>query len=220
MLINLQETIQKYNLDIKGVIHLGANEGQERDVYNSLNVSVLWVEAIPEVFEKLYWNISGYPMQRAINACIGKINGEEKIFHISNNEAQSSSYLPLGTHKTAHPEVHYIDHVAMSTIRVDTLIDSVKDNFGETPFEINEQWLLMADLQGSEMDALISCGELLDKFGAVYLEVNEQPLYEGCALKHEIEDFLGGYGFTPVEEFMYKQWGWGDEFFINNSLIA
>lgn len=209
MLIPLKPLLEKYNLNINGVIHLGASSGQERDAYRELGCAVIWVEAIPEVFNELVGNLQLYKNQIAVSACIGAIDGEEKIFNVSNNEGQSSSYLNLGTHKISHPEVHYIGSFATKTTRVDTLAKDLK-------LEIDESWLLMADLQGAEMDALIGCGELLNKFGAVYLEVNELPLYEGCALKNEVEEFLNGYGFNPVEEFIYKQWGWGDEFFVKN----
>jgi FkbM family methyltransferase len=213
MLIPLKDVITKYALNLKGVIHLGASYGQERDIYNELGLQVLWVEAIPEVFEQLKKNIEPYPNQKAMYACIGSMDGEEKIFHVSNNEGQSSSYLPLGTHKIAHPEVHYTRSFVINAIRVDTLVSALN-------LDINEEWLLMADLQGAEMEALISCGVLLKKFGAIYLEVNKQQLYEGCALKCDIEDFLFGYGYIHVEEFMYEQWGWGDEFFIKSDLLV
>ncbi len=107
----------------------------------------------------------------------------------------------------------------MKTVRVDSLLDVLKEEIGETPFEIDERWLLVADLQGCEMDALISCGEYLDKFGMVYLEVNTKSVYEGCALKNEIEDYLAKHNFVTIEEFIYEHWGWGDQIFLKKSLL-
>ncbi len=73
MLISLPEIIQKYNLDIKAVIHLGASEGQERFIYDSMGVAVIWVEAIPSVYVKLYDNVTNiYNLQYPVQACIGK----------------------------------------------------------------------------------------------------------------------------------------------------
>lgn len=213
MLIPLPEIISKYNLNIKNILHLGANTGQERGVYDSMNLDrVIWVEAIPEVYSQLVSNLSAFKKQFAINACIGTIDGERKIFHISNNEAQSSSYLDLGTHKNVHPEVQYVNHIEVICARVDTLMNALN-------FKIDNSWLLMADLQGAEMDALYSCGSLLNKFGAIYLEVNEQELYQGCALKPEIEQYLFEYGFEPIEELIYKNFGWGDELFVKTTLF-
>jgi hypothetical protein len=35
----------------KGVVHVGANEGQERDIYARYNLNVLWIEPLPDVSE-------------------------------------------------------------------------------------------------------------------------------------------------------------------------
>jgi len=49
-----------------------------------------------------------------------------------------------------------------------------------------------------------------NEFKIVYLEVNTQHVYEGCALLPEIDKFLRGHGFKKAEERIFKQWGWGD----------
>ncbi|GMR17054.1 MAG: hypothetical protein BMS9Abin32_108 [Gammaproteobacteria bacterium] len=49
-----------------GVVHVGANSGQERDLYALFDLPVLWVEPIAEVFRELQANIAGYPQQRAV----------------------------------------------------------------------------------------------------------------------------------------------------------
>lgn len=212
MLIDLKQAIAKHNLSLKGVIHVGANKGQEADIYSDLGLEVVWIEAIPEVCEQLNEHIGNYKNQVAVNACIGAENGIAKVFHISNNEAQSSSYLELGTHIQAHPDVYYVSKFSTQTVRIDSLLKGMC-------IDVDEHWLLVADIQGAEMDALIGCGDLLNKFGCVYLEVNTQHLYEGCALKHEIENYLAHYKFVPVEEFIYAHWGWGDEFFIRKNIL-
>jgi len=38
-----------YLKKIKGVIHIGANEGQERDKYKKYSLSVVWVEPLPTI---------------------------------------------------------------------------------------------------------------------------------------------------------------------------
>ena len=48
MLINLEELISKYNLNIKGIIHCGAHHAEEFKLYkkNKIN-NVVWIEANP-----------------------------------------------------------------------------------------------------------------------------------------------------------------------------
>ena len=39
--------------NVSGVIHIGANSGQEREEYNLYSLDVIWIEPIPKVFKKL-----------------------------------------------------------------------------------------------------------------------------------------------------------------------
>src|SRR5262245_39160733 len=62
--------------DAKGVIHIGASWGQERDIYAAAGLPVIWIEAIPEMFEELQRNIEGYPDQRAFNYLLTDRDGD------------------------------------------------------------------------------------------------------------------------------------------------
>lgn len=213
MLLPFNELFKKHQVSFKGIVHCGASSGQERQHYADLGVRVIWIEAIKSVFDELQQNIAPYPNQKAIHACLGEKDWEHKIFNISNNEAQSSSYLQLSFHKTAHPSVHYIDEFHTYTQTLETILDDLKVGISEGG------WLLVGDLQGAEMFMLKGAGKYLKQFDGCYLEVNTKEVYEGCALKHEIEEYLTNFGFTPVEEMIYENFGWGDEFFIKNNLI-
>src|ERR1700741_4322955 len=59
----------------RGVVHVGANHGAERHVYAKYGLKVVWIEAIPDVFELLTQNIQDFPHQRAINALITNEDG-------------------------------------------------------------------------------------------------------------------------------------------------
>jgi hypothetical protein len=51
--------------DVSGVIHVGANTGQERAKYARFHLDLVWIEPIPAVFEQLRFNLAGFPKQRA-----------------------------------------------------------------------------------------------------------------------------------------------------------
>lgn len=208
MLIDFSTIIRRYGKP-NGILHVGANSGQEAETYHSYGVKkVVWIEALPDVYEKLISNISKYPNQIGVKACVSDKDNETVTFHESNNEGQSSSFLELGTHKTAHPEVHYIKEHVMTTTRLDTLLDNSEIiDFGDGLD------MLVMDIQGAEMLALMGLGDRLRQFSKVYLEVNTQEVYKGCALVSEIEKYLKTYGFTRREEKIFKQWGWGDAIF-------
>jgi FkbM family methyltransferase len=207
MLIPFQELFKRHNIKPQGVLHLGANTGQEAEVYAELKIPrVIWVEAEPNLFRKLNERIKAFPGQRALRACVGEEDGKEVEFHIANNGGQSSSILPLGTHAQEHPEVHYIGKLAMQTIRVDTLLSRMN-------VVLTRDWLVNLDLQGAELLALRGMGSLLNiNFSYVYTEVNDQELYEGCALVDQVDAYLAQYGFKPKEVKMTGS-HWGDKFY-------
>lgn len=54
----------------RGVVHVGANVGQERALYDRYGLEVLWIEPIPDVFATLAANIAGFPRQRALECLV------------------------------------------------------------------------------------------------------------------------------------------------------
>ena len=208
MLIDFRQLFPKYGIKPKGVLHVGANRGEEYPVYMELGITKqIWVEAYRPVFETLKHTVRENPDAICWNACISDENGTKVTFHVSNNGSQSSSILPLGTHKHVHPEVHYIKDIEMLTVRLDKLFES---EF----VDINNYNLLNIDLQGNELRALHGMGKLVNNFDYAYLEVNKKELYEGCALVEDIDYFLGPLGFTRVETLWCGNTGWGDALYI------
>jgi FkbM family methyltransferase len=203
MLIPFKELFEKYNIKPSGILHLGANQGQEAEAYEELKIpAVIWIEAIPSVYEQLVQNVSKYKNHLCINACVSDVNDQEVEFNVSNNEAQSSSFLELGFHKQAHPEVHYVDKIKMTTKRVDFLV-----GFGGN-------WLLNADLQGAELLAFKGLGDLINSIKWIYTEVNSKLTYEGCPLVEELDEYLGTFGFTRVETAEWCGDCWTDALYI------
>lgn len=205
MLIDFRKLFPKYGINPTGVLHVGANVGEEAPVYDELGITdVIWIEANPEIFVKLEDNIKKYPRHVALNYCVSDVE-EDSQLHISNNGSQSSSILPLGTHLLVHPDVHYIKDIPVKLYRLDTILK------GSWIQHFN---FLNIDIQGAELKALKGMGALLDQFKWVYLEVNWKELYVGCALFSEVEAFMKEKGFKVAE---YKECGrtsWGDCLFI------
>ena len=69
--------------------------------------------------------------------------------------------------------------------------------------------LLKLDVQGYELLALRSCGDLLRQFDQVYVEVSFITLYQGQSLAGEIVQFLFGHGFliTAVNNPVFDRMG-------------
>lgn len=210
MLIDFRQLFPKYNIKPKGVLHIGANVGEEAPVYDELGVkNVQWIEGNPEIFPKLIDNIRPYPNQFAMLALVGDKHDEPVNFHVSNNGSQSSSVLELGTHLQQHPEVHYTHDIALTMKRLDVLLG------GKLAFEMD---FLNIDLQGAELMALRGLGDLLRNFKWAYLEVNKAEVYKGCAQVEEVDSFMAGFGFLRVE----TKWvgNWGDACFLHRDVAG
>lgn len=207
MLIDFYRMFDRHGMAPKGVLHVGANKGQEAATYNSLGIhNVVWVEAIPAVFQELQRNVAAYCGNTCLQACVADVDGKEVEFNIANNEGQSSSLLELGTHREAHPSVRFVGKLKMTTVRLDTLL-------AQNSIKVGKGWLLNMDLQGAELLALNGLGSLIHRFKYLYLEVNEKELYQGCCLLPELIEILDSLGFQMVEVKMTKA-GWGDALWI------
>lgn len=208
MMISFNYLFQKHNIKPTGVLHLGASTGQELATYIQFGMKpMVFVEAIPSVYEQLKRNISGCLEAIAINACIADEDGKEVVFNVSNNEAQSSSFLELGHHKVIHPEVHYVEAINMTTKTVASIVR-------ENNIDLSKFNFLNADLQGAELMALKGMGSLILYFKYLYLEVNMTDTYVGCPHVSEIDEYVAEYGFRRVETGNWVAESWTDALFI------
>jgi hypothetical protein len=92
---------------VSGVIHVGANVGQERALYKRFHLDVVWIEPIHEIFLKLKQNLNRYPRQNAYQYLVTDKDGEAYKFNIANNHGVSSSILEISQHKDICPGIYY-----------------------------------------------------------------------------------------------------------------
>lgn len=204
MLIPLDGLHRKYDLDVNGILHVGAHHAEERKAYIDLGISNrVWIEANKDLYKMLKRSIR----DQVICAVVSDTDGEEVVFHTANN-GQSSSILDLGTHKEEHPDVHYVSEEYRTTTRLDTIISSN----GLTGLDF-----INLDIQGVELNALRGLGDKLSDFNYIYTEVNKASVYVDCTLIGEIDNFLTG--FDRVETVWEKGHNWGDAFYIRNGYV-
>ena len=207
MLIKIHQLNQHFQLKISGILHIGAHECEELSDYNQVGVptdKTYWVEAMPNkvAFCKQHYG-SGLHIYQAV---IDDRDGENVSFKITNN-GQSSSILDFGSHAISHPTVHVVENVDMITTRMDSLID-------REHIPITELNFINLDIQGVELRALKSMEKYLQHVNYIYTEVNTEEVYKGCNLIGEIDEYLKGFGFVRVAQQIYKEFGWGDAFYM------
>ena len=202
MLIDFNKLFPRHHIYPKGVLHIGANIGEEAPTYLKLGIrKQIWIEGNPEIFLKLKQNINHNPQAVALNYVIGDEN-KPVTFHIANNGSQSSSVLELGTHKQQHPSVHFTHDIQTTMHRIDSL-----------ELDLNDVDFLNIDLQGFEYEALKGMGDLLKKFKWAYLEINRAQVYQGCTQVDSLDLFMLANGFRRVET---ARWigDWTDALYI------
>ena len=188
---NEAEFLDGYLRNISGIVHVGANIGQEREYYRLFGLDVVWVEPIKEVFDKLVDNISGFSRQRAFLALLADQAGVEYEFNIANNGGASSSILPFDAHAELWPDVKYQERRTIRSSTLDALMsahDLTTDSY---------QALTM-DVEGAELLVLRGAASSLPGFQYIKAEVADFTPRTGSPLTSELDAFLEKAGFTQL----------------------
>ena len=201
MLISLHELFKKYNINFKGILHVGAHECEEiKDYCTYIEPNkILWIEALED---KVKLCKSRYPNTFIENAVVSD-KVEIVKFNRSNN-GQSSSILELGLHKHFHPDVWYTNSYEVETKMLKDII---------TKYNIEYNFLNL-DIQGVELKALKGMEEYLPNVDYIYTEVNSDYVYENCCIITEIDSYLEKFGLFRVETKWCENYRWGDAFYI------
>lgn len=207
MLIDQRKVIaalNHFNINVSGVLHIGAHGCEELGFYNNLNIgplNVIWIDAIQEKVDQAV----ARGISNVYSAVITDKDDDEVTFNIANN-GESSSVLEFNTHSIEHPHVYFVDKKQLKTVTVDTFYE--RNNLNAAKYDF---WNF--DIQGAELLALKGAENAIQYAKAIYLEVNEKELYKGCAHISEIDGFLQRHGFNRVMTEM-TQHGWGDALYL------
>lgn len=204
MLLNLQKLKEKYDLNVKGVIHIGAHFGQELSSYENLNIkNVMFFEPLPYTFERLKSNTQGKNVT-LVNTALGNMVGEIEMNVETVNEGQSSSILEPHIHLQQYPHIRFNDKIKVKITKLDTFIEEKeKYNF------------INVDVQGYELEVFKGSSEFLNHIDYIMTEVNRDEVYKNCVRIEELDNFLSNYNFVRVET-TWDGGTWGDAFYIKN----
>lgn len=200
MLIRLEDLVSKYNIKFNGILHVGAHECEEISDYEKYisRDKVLWIEALPDKVESSRARFQNILIEEAVVSDVV----ETVTFNRSNN-GQSSSFLELGLHLDAHPDICYVSSFVAETKVLKNILCKY-----DIPFNF-----LNFDIQGAELKALKGMEDHLQNVDYIYTEVNLDYVYKDCALVTEIDDYLLKFGLHRVET-IWTGGKWGDAFYI------
>lgn len=203
-MLDLQKLKSKYNMEVRGVVHVGAHLGQELADYERLKFGdVAFIEPIPEAYRRLVRQCKYRHGVKTFCTAISDYIGEAE-FYVTNNE-QSSSLLKLKEHSEIYPKIVETETIRVSVTTLDTLLS---ENGIRALYNF-----LVVDVQGAELSVFRGARGFLETVDYIIAEINRRELYEGCVLESGIDEFLGGYGFESREEcFLHPSWG--DKFYV------
>jgi FkbM family methyltransferase len=188
---NEREFLDGYLRNVSGLIHVGANLGQERRYYWLLGIDVIWVEPIREIYDRLVDNLAPYPRQRAVNALLTDKDGEQVEFQIANNNGASSSILALEDHALIFPDIEYVERRTIESTTLPTLVEREK-----IPLDLFQA--LTLDVEGAERLVLEGAGDLLGRFRYVKCEVSDFPSRSGTPTARELDGIMRAAGFQEL----------------------
>lgn len=203
MIIQLQDIVKKYDMNITGVIHIGAHYAEEVPSYVKMGIKdIILFEPLKENFEVIKRNISHFTYANIRKHQVALGNGNRTILmNLSSNGLESSSILTPKRHLELYPSITFDRTEEVEMQKLDDY-NCKKYNF------------INMDVQGYELEVLKGAEETLNHIDYVYCEVNESEIYEGNAFIHQIDDYLSKYNMKRVETSWWYDAGWGDALYI------
>ena len=206
MIISMDKILQKYKLNVRGVIHIGAHYGQEYDAYKKHNIqNMMFFEPVKSNFKKLIEKIEHANGNiQCYNVALGNKTEVVKMFIETANQGQSCSLLEPKEHLKYYPKITFDSYEKVCMTKLD-LIPFFRDSFN----------MINIDVQGYELEVFKGASETLKTINIIYAEVNKEQLYKDCTLVGELDSYLKGFGFKRE----LTQWtdnGWGDALYLKN----
>jgi len=204
--LNLVQLCRHHGIEPRGVLHVGAHEGQELSTYDAMGVTqTVFIEANPAVYARLVVAMRDrrdvITVNRAIDDAVGRAT-----LHLASFD-QSSSLLPMDAHRTIYPQIVPAGTVDVEATTLDVLLEEL--NLPAEKFN-----LLAIDVQGAEGKVLRGARDVLRHIDAIAIEVNFAELYKGGAQIEEIDDLLGSAGFRRMATIAAYHPSWCDAFYV------
>lgn len=173
--------------NIKGVVQVGANSGQEITEISKYTKNIILIEPIPHLANLLKVK---YPDYLIISCALGHTNCEMDLYLSSNNGESSSLLKPL-KHTEYYPNIFFENKIKVPVRRFDTIISDLNIN-------IDSFNVLITDTQGYDLKSLMGFGDYLKKFDLIMSEYINSNLYENDDRLDTFIDYLNPLGFELV----------------------
>jgi len=191
----------KRGIPIRGVIHVGANDGYEIDWYLKLGIKhILALEPEREAFSKLRLKFRGVSEVYLSSMALGDVErATVRILKVPSKDTGGSTLLTELPHGPSITGVTY-DYDEKQEVVV-TTFERLASLFADL-IKMEDYNCLVVDVQGMELQVLKGFGPHLDGMDCLNIECSEVPIYEGEAPASEVVAWLAERGFeaiTPIQ---------------------
>jgi len=204
MILDFNNLVRKYHLNINGVIHIGAHIGDEYKIYKRHNIhNIMFFEPVPNLFNRLLINV-GKGNAVFHNKALGNKIGKDIMYlgECADNSG-CSSLLEPDIFLRQYPHIIFQKRIEVDVDKLDNII-----------YDRNLYNFINIDVQGYELEVFKGASESLKHIDYIMSEINKEHLYKNCVLEPELDSFLLSFGFIRVET-NWEGRNWGDAFYIS-----
>ena len=216
-IFKLFEIVNQYiNSEVKTILDVGARDLTESIVLSEKypNSKVISFECNPQTLPICRENSKNHLNIELIDKAVNDYNGTCKFYPINpsktettwedGNPGASSLFIANGT----YPFEKYVqDEIEVECVRIDTTLQERN---------IDKVDIIWMDLQGAELIALKSLGDILKNVSIICTETEMNPMYRDQALFKDIDDYLKE-DFDFVHGNLSTRWG-TDVIYVNKKL--
>jgi len=182
--------------DIKGVVHVGANDWYEYPQYMKMGIEhVIGFEPLPEAVERFG---NKHPEAKGSLFPIGILNYDgEASLNVAPGDGQSSSVLNMTEeYLQQFPDLKPIGRIKIPVQKFTSWLDKHPE------IDMSNFNCLVVDVEGKELEVLRSFGEFIYGFEFLNIELSDEPTYYYGPMAKTVIKWLKKKGFiqdSPVE---------------------
>jgi len=199
--MRLNEIVKTFNLDIRGVIHIGAHWGEEYIDYEKQGIkNLLFFEPVQANYLELLKTLPAKDEIQIENIALGNKSGMIEMFVETANGGQSCSVLEPIKHLSQYPSITF---PYKEIVKIEKL-DNVE--FNRSFFN-----MINIDVQGYELEVFKGAVDTLKGIDIIYTEVNRDEVYKDCARVEQLDEFLSEFKRVKTE---WTGETWGDAIYL------
>lgn len=207
----ISDIFNKYGLNITGIVHVGAHQGNQLEFYVDYGIrNILFFEPVENNFYQLNKKIGRIKPSANIQChkvALGALEHQAVMYVETDNNGMSCSILEPKEHLSQYPWIRFNKRECVAVKTMDS-------------YQINTDIfnMLVVDVQGYELDVMVGACHTLSGYDYIIAEVNRRELYRDCTDVGALHSYITGYGFRLIE-CDWSNDSWGDALYVKTNLL-